>query len=243
MMPALEALQSDPLLEHVVGPLTAILAKAQGFLFQATKHPPGSFECAGILKATMEHLAQALQILQDVQGAASATQVAAGAIARCLALLYPIVQDAKKRFAEEKERLSKLPENQRVSTAPGAAPGAFVGTQAPARTINWNVLQQLTIDSETQFYTGFAQSLDEGGLFIATFDVKPMASKVLFTFQLPGGRQITAKGRVTWVREYDPKTPEISPGMGLKFLTLRDDDRRAIEQFLKKRAPMFYDQE
>lgn len=241
-MTALEATQTDPALEPVLGHLTSALAKAQGLLFQASKQPPDSFECGGILKAAMEHLAQGLQILQDIEGGGAATQVAAASVAKVLALLFPVVQDAKKRFAQEKERISKLPPEERAATAP-PTPAAFAGTHAPARTINWNVLQQLSIDSETQFYTGFSQNLDEGGLFVATFDVKPMGSKVLFTFELPGGRQITAKGRVTFVRDYDPKHPEVTPGMGLKFLTLRDDDRRAVEAYLKKRAPMFFEQD
>ena len=241
LMKALEATQQDPALEKDLGRLTSVLAKAQSLLFQATKEAPDSFECGGILKGAMEHLAQALQIFQDVQGG-SATQVAAGAVARALAMLYPIVQDAKKRFAEEKQRVSMLPPDQRPSLA-SATPGAFAGSHAPARTINWNVLQQLTLDSETQFYAGFSQNLDEGGLFVATFDVKPIGSKVLFTFELPGGRQITAKGRVMFVREYDMKTADLSPGMGLKFIMLRDDDRKAIEGFLQRRVPMFFEQE
>jgi len=241
LMQALEATQGDPALEGQLGRLTAVLAKAQGLLFQATKEAPDSFECGGILKGAMEHLAQALQIFQDVQGGGQATQVASSAVAKSLALLYPIVQDAKKRFQVEKERVSMLPPEQRPSLAT-ATPGAFAGTHVPARTINWNVLQQLTLDSETQFYTGFTQNLDEGGLFVATFDVKPIGAKVLFTFELPGKRQITAKGRVVWVREYDPKTPDVTPGMGLKFLMLREDDRKAIEGFLKRRVPMFFEQ-
>lgn len=243
-MKALEATQQDAALEAEVGRLTPIIAKAQGLLFQATKEPPDSFECAGILKGAMEHLAQTLQIFQDVQGGGPAVQEAASAVAKTLALLYPIVQDAKKRFAEEKQRLSQIPAEQRPASAASApTPAAYAGTQVPARTINWNVLQQLTLDGETQFYTGFSRNLDEGGLFIATFDVKPIGSKVLFTFELPGGRQITAKGRVMWIREYDPKTPDVTPGMGLKFIMLRDDDRKAIEAFLKKRVPMFYEEE
>jgi uncharacterized protein (TIGR02266 family) len=241
LMQALEATQGDPALEGQLGRLTAVLAKAQGLLFQATKEAPDSFECGGILKGAMEHLAQALQIFQDVQGGGQATQVASSAVAKSLALLYPIVQDAKKRFQVEKERVSQLPPDQRPSLAT-ATPGAFAGTHVPARTINWNVLQQLTLDSETQFYTGFTQNLDEGGLFVATFDVKPIGAKVLFTFELPGKRQITAKGRVMFVREYDPKTPDITPGMGLKFLMLREDDRKAIEGFLRRRVPMFFEQ-
>jgi uncharacterized protein (TIGR02266 family) len=248
-MRALEATQGDPVLEPQLGPLTAALAKAQGLLFQATKEPPESFECGGILKGAMEHLAQALQILQEVQGGGAATQVAAGSIAKTLSMLFPLVQEAKRRFSEEKERLSKLPPEQQpaaggsLTPAGSMPPGSFVGQHAPARTINWNVLQQLTLDSETQFYTGFSTSLDEGGIFLATFDVKPIDSRVLFTFELPGGRQITAKGRVTWVREYDPRTPDQSPGMGLKFLTLRDDDRKAVEHFLQRRVPMFFDRD
>jgi len=33
----------------------------------------------------------------------------------------------------------------------------------------------------------------------------------------------------------------MAPGMGVKFTDLLPGDKRAIEEFAKKRAPLFYD--
>ena len=61
------------------------------------------------------------------------------------------------------------------------------------------------------------------------------------TFTLPTGRTITAKGIVRWVREYNTDSPEIVPGMGIRFLQIHPEDIKAIAAYLKQRAPIFYD--
>lgn len=102
---------------------------------------------------------------------------------------------------------------------------------------------QLDVDigfhSETNFFVGFAEDISDGGLFVATYDRLPVGTELTLSLVLPGGKQVVVSGRVTWIR--DPNDEEVTPGVGVRFERLDEDDRRAIDRFLKKRAPMFFE--
>jgi uncharacterized protein (TIGR02266 family) len=225
-MAGLEACQADPALAGALEQLAANLAKAQGKLFPALKLPADSPGAIDMMRRAMEHLAQALKTLQDLQIESSAIGVAAGSIAKALKSLHPVVQEAK-------ERLSKV-------SMPPLGPtgrGRPAGGEAEV-----NVNTVLSMNTDHQFYTGFSENIGEGGIFIATFEPKPVDAAVIVNFKLPGGHPVTARGVVQWVREYNPMAPETAPGMGVKFTDLLPKDRALIEEFAKKRAPLFYDE-
>jgi len=221
IMAGLEACQADAALSGQLEALAQNLAKAQGKLFPAIKLAPDAPGAIDMMRRAMEHLAQALKTLQDLQVESAAIGVAAGSIAKALKTLHPVVQEAK-------ERLSK------VSIPPAAA------AQAEAVSINVNTV--LSMNTDHQFYTGFSENIEEGGIFVATFEPKPVDAQVIVNFKLPGGHPVTARGVVQWVREYNPMAPEMAPGMGVKFTDLMPKDKLAIEEFAKKRAPLFYDE-
>ncbi len=224
IMAALEACQAEPALAAALEQLAQSLAKAQGKLFKAATEPPASTEAAELMRRAMEHLAQALKTLQDVRVDSSATGIAASSIARALKTLHPVVREARVRGSK-------------VSVPPApAGRGA-----APGRAASIDVNTVLSMNTDHQFYTGFSENIDEGGIFVATFEPEAVGAAVIVNFKLPGGRPVTARGAVQWVRDYNPKTPEVAPGMGVKFTDLLPSDKRAIEEFIKTRAPMFYE--
>ena len=220
-MTGLEACQSDPGLGEALEKLAGHLAKAQGKLFPAIKLPPDSAGAIDMMRKAMEHLAGGLKTLQDIQ----TESPAAASIAKSLKTLHPIVQAAKEKAAQ-------------VSIPP---PGPAKTGEGLDNTFNVNVNTVLSMNTDHQFYTGFSEDIDEGGIFVATFEPKPMESKVLVNFKLPGGRPVTARGIVHFVREYNPMNAEMAPGMGVKFTDLLPSDKKAIEEHIKSRAPMFYD--
>lgn len=95
------------------------------------------------------------------------------------------------------------------------------------------------LHSETNFFVGFAEDISDGGLFVATYDLLPVGTELTLSLVLPGGKQVIVSGRVTWIR--DPHDGELAPGVGVRFQRLDEDDRTAIDLFLKKRAPMFFE--
>ena len=222
IMAGLEACQADESLSKALESLTQYLAQAQGKLFPASNMPEDSPAGIDMMRRAMEYLAQALKVLQDVEAGGDVVQVAAASIAKALKTLHPVVQVAKK---EAETRASMAPTESGDDDEP----------------LSVNVNTMLNMNTDHQFYNGFSENINEGGIFVATFDPKPMQSKVLVNFKLPGGRPVTARGVVHFVREYNPLTPDMAPGMGVRFTDLLPGDKAAIEEYAKQRAPMFFD--
>ena len=221
----LEACQSDPALTEAMDMLAKNLAQAQGKLFPAARLDPGSPAAVDLMRRAMEYLAQGLKVLQEIGGSGEVQERATTSIALALKTLHPVVQQAK----EVAKKRSITPPPEPASPSDSAA-------------ILVNINTMLNITSDHQFYNGFSENIEEGGIFVATFDPKPVGAKVVVNFKLPGGIPVTAQGVVQFVREYNSLTPDTAPGMGVKFTSLLKRDKQAIEAYLKKRAPMFYDE-
>ncbi|MBN2803421.1 MAG: PilZ domain-containing protein [Deltaproteobacteria bacterium] len=217
IMAALEACQSDPSLADTLGMLTEHLAKAQKKLFPASNIEPQSPACIDMMRRAMDSLAQALKILQDIDSDAEAVGIAAASIAQSLKTLHPAVQEAK----EKASRNTRPPEPDTASV---------------------NVNTMLSMNTDHQFFNGFSDNIEEGGIFVSTFEPKPKGSEVVINFKLPGNRAVSAKGIVQFVREYNPMVPDTAPGMGVKFTALMPSDKKAIEEFMQSRTAMFYDE-
>ena len=100
---------------------------------------------------------------------------------------------------------------------------------------------QVSLNSESNFYTGLLNNISEGGIFAATFNLLPLGTQVDLEFSLPdGGDAIRVVAEVRWIREYDP-LHDAHPGMGLRFVSLADEVRERIERFVAQRDTIFYD--
>jgi len=101
----------------------------------------------------------------------------------------------------------------------------------------------VTMSSEHNFYAGFAENISSGGLFIATHVLKPTGERLEISLTLADRPQpIRCLGEVRWVREYSERS-NVPPGLGIRFLDLSTADATTIEQFLKDREPLFYDED
>jgi len=105
---------------------------------------------------------------------------------------------------------------------------------------------EVTAESDTHFYTGFSQNISEGGLFVATYDTRPVGERFPVTFALPTTADAPLKcmAEVAWVREYregeDLEASGAVPGMGLRFVGLNEESRTQISKFLEQREPLFF---
>jgi uncharacterized protein (TIGR02266 family) len=99
----------------------------------------------------------------------------------------------------------------------------------------------ITLESESQFYSGFSENLSEGGIFVATHGLLAVGASVAVAFTLPSlARKIRVEGHVRWVRVHS-ETSDLPPGMGIEFGTLGTDELEAIRRFCTQRSPLFYD--
>lgn len=96
--------------------------------------------------------------------------------------------------------------------------------------------------SESNFYMGLTENLSEGGLFISTHELRPIGSVVEVSLKLPNYPEpIRTTAIVRWLRVYS-KTSDANPGMGVQFDALSQQHLQAIRAFLRRQAPLFYEQ-
>lgn len=103
---------------------------------------------------------------------------------------------------------------------------------------------EVTLESESNFYNGFTENISAGGLFVATYDTREIGDRLTMELTLPGREEpISVHGEVRWIRELNPLTPDVTPGMGVRFIDISDEAVAAIERFAKEKDPLFFDDE
>jgi uncharacterized protein (TIGR02266 family) len=221
---ALGQIQEIPDAPPDVGRVSELIARAIGALYDVQSSSPDDPVHVSGVKAAMEHLSTCLERLQEVTVRGPAIDGATATIAQTLAVLYPVSKvQAKGPMATPTPPPKPLPDDPRRSTRRHAVE-ADVGFQ-----------------SESHFYTGFTQDVSEGGLFLATFKLQPIGTEMALSFTLPDGHLVSCTGTVRWIREYNDRDPNSSAGMGVQFKRLENEDRKAIERFLKDRPAIFYE--
>ena len=100
----------------------------------------------------------------------------------------------------------------------------------------------VSLGSDHNFYSGFAENLSVGGVFVATHQLRPVGETVEVCIHLPDGTEVRAAGEVRWVRLFNSES-DMPPGMGLRFGALEPTANQAIERFLNQREPIFFDDE
>lgn len=98
----------------------------------------------------------------------------------------------------------------------------------------------VTVGSDDNFYTGFAENLSAGGVFIATHQLKPVDSRIELSINLPDSVTVRALGEVRWIRVFNEQS-DTPPGMGVKFVEIDETCVAAIHYFLSRRNPLFFD--
>jgi len=98
---------------------------------------------------------------------------------------------------------------------------------------------ELGFQSESNFYTGLTLDLSTGGVFVATYELLPVGTLVTLDFALPESHCVKVEGEVRWLR--DARTNDQTPGMGISFSSLQQEDLEAIREFCKSRGPLYYD--
>jgi uncharacterized protein (TIGR02266 family) len=96
--------------------------------------------------------------------------------------------------------------------------------------------------SDHNFYMGFTDNISEGGVFIATEQLFEMGATLRFELKLP---QMSApeqvEGVVRWVRSATHPSPDVPNGVGVQFTRLSPTLKRAIEEFIRRRESIFYE--
>ncbi len=107
----------------------------------------------------------------------------------------------------------------------------------------YKVELDVSLGSDHNFYVGFVENMSAGGVFIATHMLRAVGEIFDLAIHIPSSdAMITGTGEVRWVREYSERS-NVPPGMGVRFIHLEPGSLEAIEQFLARREPIFYDED
>lgn len=97
---------------------------------------------------------------------------------------------------------------------------------------------RVTLVSEHNLIMGRSENISEGGLFVATTEVRAIGSVVRIELSLPNAAEpIGATGEVRWVRP----AGALPAGIGFIFVELAESDITAIRRFVEEREPMFWE--
>lgn len=220
---ALASLQEDPNTPSDVMSVAQNIAQAVGALFEAEKAADDRVGKLAVRNA-LSSLSQTMALLQDVKTEHKAVSAATATIAGAMSRLHP---------------LTVVP-----SMVPGARNSVIPprgASAAPKPGPREEVEANLGASSETNFYVGFSGEIAEGGVFVATYNTLEVGTLVQVAVNLPGGYEFKVPGVVHFVRDPMDMSAEAEPGMGVKFEALPPENRELVLRFIRKRAPMFYD--
>jgi uncharacterized protein (TIGR02266 family) len=94
---------------------------------------------------------------------------------------------------------------------------------------------ELTLQSESTIWIGQLENVSDGGVFVASKELKPIGTEVEVTLKLPGNLlPIWAVGVVCWIRDTSGKD-DTPLGMGIQFRLIADDALRRIRDFVRER--------
>lgn len=101
----------------------------------------------------------------------------------------------------------------------------------------------VNVQSESNFWTGFAADLSGGGVFVSTLTLLPIGSEVMLQLSFPPDAAVHhLKGVVRWTRDPSVASEGLPAGLGVQFVDLPDEVKAKVQAFiLGERDSLFYD--
>jgi len=94
---------------------------------------------------------------------------------------------------------------------------------------------ELSLQSESTIWIGQAANVSDGGVFVATKELKPIGTEVELTIRLPGNLMpVWTLGVVCWIRETSSNA-HAPLGMGIQFRLITDEALRRVRDFVRQR--------
>ncbi|MEO7094581.1 MAG: PilZ domain-containing protein [Polyangiales bacterium] len=130
------------------------------------------------------------------------------------------------------------PQQQMPSGRPPASPTGGDSIPPPAGTIE----AELGAHSPSNFYKTLSGNdiVDHGGIFVATYAVPKLGSRVTLRVHLPGGYHFDCSALVKWTRDARDN-PDAPPGFGAQFHGMTPEQRQLVQRYVRNREPLFYD--
>ena len=145
------------------------------------------------------------------------------------------------QYAQPQAQYAQAPAVQPAQAQPRAAPVAAVPQQqAPSGDA---IAAELGAHSPSNFYKGLSGNdiVDHGGLFVSTYKLPKLGTRVRLRVSLPGGYEFEANALVKWRREPSDSSTDAPPGFGAQFTDITPEARQLVYRYVRNREPMFHD--
>jgi type IV pilus assembly protein PilZ len=76
-------------------------------------------------------------------------------------------------------------------------------------------------------------NISEMGIFVRTTEPLAMGARVRLTFAPPGAEGFKLEGKVAWVNVLRDNGDNPNPGMGIKFINLKLDERERLVEVIR----------
>jgi uncharacterized protein (TIGR02266 family) len=244
----LEALQREPATPFALRALEHAARAASAF-YAAEAAEVGSAPLKDALRTALCELSHALGVLQEAPRDWAPARALSEHLARALSVVHPVAQPVSRRRRpvllpgavpnRERRALAALGDGIVGPRDPTRVAGSRTGaTSEHRRDTRVMIDVDVGLLSDSNFYTGLAEDVSRGGVFVGTARPLPPGTRVLLFFVLSGGKTVKAEGEVRWLRSGDASA---NPGMGVAFTALGEEQRRAIEAFCGERPAMFHE--
>jgi type IV pilus assembly protein PilZ len=71
------------------------------------------------------------------------------------------------------------------------------------------------------------------GIFVRTTDPASVGTRLMLTFEPPGYESFKLEGQVAWINAVRPDGDNPNPGMGVRFVNLRPEDRERLVEVIR----------
>ncbi|GAC1544576.1 MAG: hypothetical protein NVS3B10_32010 [Polyangiales bacterium] len=112
------------------------------------------------------------------------------------------------------------------------------GLEAGAPPLRLEVVMSST--SESNLWLGFAQDIAEGGVFVATYEARPLGTRIDLTLHVEGDEPIAVAGNVHWLRPQSAGD-DMPVGLGVRLIDVSTALVKRLQAFAVRRTPIFYD--
>ena len=88
------------------------------------------------------------------------------------------------------------------------------------------------VADDTFLYASIA-NISAMGIFVKTTDPLPVGAGLVLSFAPPGYKPFKLEGKVAWINRVRPDGDNPNPGMGVRFVNLRPDDRERLVEVIR----------
>ncbi|MGH7269232.1 MAG: TIGR02266 family protein [Polyangiaceae bacterium] len=87
--------------------------------------------------------------------------------------------------------------------------------------------------AEDTFLYAAITNISEMGIFVKTTDPLPVGTRMVMSFSPPGVEPFKLEGKVAWINALRPDGDNPNPGIGVRFVELRPDDRERLVEVIR----------